>query len=132
MVLVYSAALMTSSIKIYSYPTCSTCRKAIAWLKDKGLNYELIDISIIPPTKDLLGMALRKFKNKKMLFNTSGKSYRLIGAKVVNNMTDEEALEALEKDGKLIKRPFIVIDESDIILGFKPEILNEKFSIESK
>ena len=119
---------MTSSLKIYSYSKCSTCRKAIAWLKDKGLNYQLIDISITPPTKDLLRIALSKFENKKMLFNTSGKSYRSIGAKVVNNMTDEEALEALEKDGKLVKRPFIVIGESDIILGFKPDIFNEKFS----
>ena len=34
------------------------------------------------------------------------------------NLTKKEILELLSKDGKLIKRPFLIINESKIILGF--------------
>ena len=31
-------------IKVYCYSKCSTCKKALKWLDDKGVKYQLIDI----------------------------------------------------------------------------------------
>ena len=31
-------------LKVYCYSRCSTCKKALKWLDDKGIKYELIDI----------------------------------------------------------------------------------------
>jgi arsenate reductase len=53
------------------------------------------------------------------LFNTSGQSYRALGAERVKAMDDEQALAALAADGRLIKRPFLVTSGGTILTGFK-------------
>ena len=107
---------MSSSIKIYSYSKCNTCKKAILWLIEQGFNYEVIDIIKSPPSKQLLNKAMNSYKSIKPLFNSSGKSYREIGAENIKAMNISEALEALANDPKLIKRPFLVIDDSNILV----------------
>ncbi|MCH1457920.1 MAG: arsenate reductase family protein, partial [Synechococcus sp. MOX_bin73] len=41
---------------------------------------------------------------------------------VVKAMSDSEALAALAKDGKLIKRPFVKRSDGSFLVGFKPEV----------
>lgn len=55
------------------------------------------------------------------LFNTSGQSYRALGAAAVKAMDDEQALAALAADGRLIKRPFLISADGRIITGFREE-----------
>ena len=38
-------------IKVYCYSKCSTCKKALKWLDDKGVKYELIDIKENNPSE---------------------------------------------------------------------------------
>jgi len=116
---------MTSKVQIYSYSACSTCRKAISWLLENNIEYELIDIVKNPPGERLLVQALKQFDDRKKLFNTNGASYRAIGAKVVKEMSDLDAIKALASDGKLIKRPFLITEEGKILLGFRFEDWNE-------
>ncbi len=108
--------------RIFSYSRCATCRKALAWLDANSISYELFDIIETPPSTDLLLKALKQLGDRKMLFNTSGISYRAIGAAKVKAMTNEQALKALVEDGKLIKRPFFVSPGGDILVGFKPDL----------
>ena len=110
---------------VFSYSRCSTCRKALAWLESEGLNHEVIDITLSPPSLELLHMAFRQFEQVKPLFNTSGQSYRAIGAEAVKAMSDEQALQALAEDGKLIKRPFVQCPNGRFLVGFKPEVWSE-------
>ena len=110
---------MTLTVKIYSYSKCTTCKKAIRWLEDNHIEYQLIDIVESPPSKDALADGMKQLGDRKKLFNTSGLSYRNLGANVVKAMSDSEALEALAVDGKLIKRPFLITDAGKIIVGFK-------------
>ncbi|MFN7739425.1 MAG: ArsC/Spx/MgsR family protein, partial [Cyanobacteriota bacterium] len=58
---------------------------------------------------------------RKRLFNTSGQSYRALGAAAVAALSDAQALEALAADGKLIKRPFALTTDGQALVGFKPE-----------
>ena len=30
-------------VKVYCYPKCTTCKKALKWLDDNGIEYKLID-----------------------------------------------------------------------------------------
>ena len=107
------------SIILYSYPKCSTCRKASRWLKQNSINYQLIDIVKDPPKKNFLDLALDQFStNKKKLFNTRGNSFKLINSNI-EDLTNKEIIELLMEDGKLIKRPFLLINKSKIIIGFK-------------
>ena len=112
-------------IKVYSYSRCSTCRKALAWLDVNNLTYEVVDITTDPPTKEVLAQAFESLGVRQRLFNTSGQSYRALGASVVKAMTDDEALTALAADRRLIKRPFVALPNGDFLVGFKPEEWNQ-------
>ena len=113
---------MSSSILIYSYSRCTTCKKALKWLDDNQIEYQLIDIVQDPPKKEILIDAIKQLGNRKKIFNTSGLSYRNLGSKVVQAMSDEEAINALLLDGKLIKRPFLINQEGIVLAGFKPDV----------
>ena len=112
---------MTSTLRIYSYSACTTCKKALKWLDENQIDYQLIDIAQCPPDKDILSVAIKQLGNRKKVFNTSGLSYRNLGSKVVQSMSDDEAIQALASDGKLIKRPFLITDQGQILVGFKPD-----------
>ena len=112
---------MAGTLQVYSYNRCSTCRKALAWLSERGIAHDVHDITINPPSKEQLSAAHQSLGDRKLLFNTSGQSYRAMGAAAVKAMSDDEALEALAADGKLIKRPFVEVDVSTFLTGFKPD-----------
>ena len=104
---------------LYSYPKCSTCRKASKWLDQNNINYQLIDIVKEPPSKKYLELALTQFSSDiKKIFNTRGKNYKLIDINI-SDLSKKRIIELLSNDGKLIKRPFLIINESKLILGFK-------------
>ena len=112
-------------LKVYAYGRCSTCRKALTWLAQQGLSagpgLELIEITTSAPSRGTLAEALAALGAIKRLFNTSGQSYRALGAAAVAAMGQDEALQALAADGKLIKRPLVFTAQGKVLVGFKPE-----------
>ncbi|WP_216904564.1 Spx/MgsR family RNA polymerase-binding regulatory protein [Synechococcus sp. CCY 9618] len=114
--------------RVYLYAGCSTCRKAVAWLRERALPFESIDITTTPPSLALLGQALDQFGHRGRLFNTSGQSYRALGPATVKAMDDATALAALAADGRLIKRPFLVTASGRIVTGFQPREWEELFA----
>ena len=38
-------------IKVYCYSRCSTCKKALKWLEEKGIGHEVIDIKTDNPSE---------------------------------------------------------------------------------
>ncbi len=111
----------------YSYPKCSTCRKALKWLDQNNIKYQFIDIVKEPPSKKYLELALNQFSlDIKKIFNTRGKSFKLIDFDILE-LTKEKIIELLSNDGKLIKRPFLIIKESKLILGFNESEYDANF-----
>ena len=41
-------------IKVYCYSRCTTCKKALKWLDDNGVKYELLDIKTQHPDEKTL------------------------------------------------------------------------------
>lgn len=104
------------------YPLCGTCRKAKKWLEENGIAYNNRLIVEENPTKEELkrwipksGLPIRKF------FNTSGVVYKELKLKdKLPNMTEDEQIELLASNGKLVKRP-LMVSEDTVLVGFKPE-----------
>jgi arsenate reductase (glutaredoxin) len=109
--------------KLYAYPKCSTCVKAQRFLKEQQLAYEMIDITITPPSQlELEGMLLQYDGVIKKIFNTSGVQYRELGlSKKFDSMSEKQLIDLLANNGKLVKRPFLVIDGKPICVGFKQD-----------
>ena len=108
-----------AKLRVYHYPQCSTCKKALKWLSTNGVDAELIDIVQHPPSKSELRDVLKTSALPlRKLFNTSGVSYREGGfGERLPTMTEAEAIEALSKDGKLIKRP-LTLGKGIALVGF--------------
>jgi arsenate reductase len=107
------------TLTVYHYPSCSTCKKALAWLRANGVEHELVDIVQAPPSAAQIkqAAALAGVATKK-LFNVAGESYRAGGFKdKLPTMTDAQAYAALAADGKLIKRP-LAVGEGVALVGF--------------
>ena len=113
-------------MKLFSYSSCSTCRRAISWLKKNDIAFELIDILKKPPSKVMLITASELYGDRKYLLNTSGVIYRSIGSDVVKIMSDSEFFEKLFKEPRLIKRPFLYNNNKSFLVGFKEEKWAEK------
>ena len=102
------------------YERCGTCKKAEAWLEEKGVAYDLRPIKEANPSYEELkewhqrsGLPLRKF------FNTSGLLYKSMELKdKLPNMTEEEMLRLLATDGLLVKRP-LLIGDGFVLVGFR-------------
>ena len=113
-------------MKLFSYSSCSTCRRAIKWLKNNDIAFELIDLLTSPPSKEMLISASELYGDRKYLLNTSGAIYRSIGSDVVKKMTDNELFEKLFMEPRLIKRPFLFESSKCFLVGFKEEKWAEK------
>jgi arsenate reductase len=114
--------------KVYQHAKCSTCRKALAFLEKRGIEFESIDIVTRPPSKkELKNVLATSGLPIKKLFNTSGQSYRdgRFGERLPG-MSEAEALAALAADGKLIKRP-LVIGEDFALAGFDEPAYRARF-----
>ena len=105
-------------IIFYSYFKCSTCRKAAKWLKSKDFEFQLIDIVKEPPLVNYLNLALEQYSDdKKKIFNIRGKAFKTLNIDIYR-LSNEEIIQLLLSDGKLIKRPFLIYEGKKVILGF--------------
>src|ERR1051325_8929189 len=96
-------------IHVYQYPKCGTCRKALKWLDQRRVEYDKSDLVAEPiPLAKLKDLHKRSGLPVTRFFNTSGESYRAGDFKNrLPKLSDAEALSALAKDGKLVKRPIV-------------------------
>lgn len=118
-------------INFYWYPKCSTCKKAKKWLDDHGVHYEAIDmIQNVPSERQLLTWMHESQLPRRRYFNTSGQLYRASGLKdKLDDMTLEECAAELAKDGMMIRRPILAVDDA-VTFGFKEETYRELLGIE--
>ena len=115
--------------KVYQYEKCSTCRKAIAWLREKEIEFSTYPIRDQTPTKkELKAMVNAHGGEVRKLFNTSSKDYRDPELKeLLPTLTEAQTLDLLRERGNLIKRPF-VIGDGIALQGFKVETWEKAFS----
>ncbi len=109
-------------LQIYCHSRCTTCKKALKWLDDQGIAYELHDIETDHPDRE----AIRKYHALsrlplRRLFNTSGVKYRELGlSQKLPSMSDDEQYDLLASDGMLVKRP-LVVGDGFVLFGFKEQ-----------
>ncbi|MBP5414597.1 MAG: arsenate reductase family protein [Lachnospiraceae bacterium] len=109
-------------IKVYCYQRCTTCQKALKWLDDNDIKYQLIDIKKDnPDEKTLRQLHAKSQLPLKKFFNTSGQLYREMQlSKKLADMSEDEMFKLLASDGMLVKRPLLVTDKK-VLAGFKEE-----------
>lgn len=108
-------------LTVYAYKGCDTCRKALKFLAEKKVAHEVLPIREQPPTLAELRRMLSVYGDVRKLFNTSGQDYKALALKdKLPKMSVEEALALLQKNGNLVKRPFVLTKEGGLV-GFKEQ-----------
>lgn len=107
---------------VYCYSKWSTCKKALKYLEENNVKFNLIDLVKNTPTAEELKEIIKKGNyDIDKYFNTRGKVYKELNLKEkLSSMTDDEKVNLLSTDGLLIKRPLLV-DNGNVILGFKED-----------
>ena len=113
---------------VLSYAGCSTCKKALKWLGEHDVSVDVRPIVEAPPSAEELsewvpksGRPVRKW------LNTSGQSYRALDKQRVGAAKDEEIMRWLTQDGKLVKRPVVVVGKR-VLVGFDEAAYTEAFA----
>lgn len=117
------------ALQVYGIPNCGTCKKALKWLQDKGVDYEFINTKEAPPSRDTIAAWIETLGSKSMR-NTSGQAYRALGDEK-KTWTDVQWLAAFSQDAMLLKRPLFVQNGQAVLVGFNESeaVLQEKLGL---
>lgn len=120
---------MTKKAKVYSYAGCSTCKKALAWMKAHGVEADVVPIVEKPPSaKELEALIDRSGLPLGKWWNTSGEAYRALiaerGKEAVAGLSKKDVAKLLSENGKRIKRPVVVTDDA-VLVGFREDAYAE-------
>jgi len=107
-----------AKIKFLQKPSCTTCRKAKAFLEKRKVELELRDIGKERMSLQELDELIGK-RDHRMFLNTRNELYRTrkMGE---NPPSREEALKLMAEEPNLIRRP-VVLRGADIVLGYDEE-----------
>lgn len=106
-------------MKIYHNPRCSKSRETLKLIEQKGIQPEIVQYLKTPPTAEELRQILDKLgisaedllRKKETIFKEKYKG---------KTLREEEWIQAMVENPKLIERP-IVITKSKAIIGRPPE-----------
>jgi Spx/MgsR family transcriptional regulator len=109
-----------AKIKFLQKPSCTTCRKAKAFLEKRKVELDIRDLG-----KDRMSVAeldeLIGKRDHRMFLNTRNELYRM--RKMGQNPPPrEEALKLMAAEPNLIRRP-VALRGSEIVLGYDEEAL---------
>lgn len=103
------------------YPPCSTCQKAKKWLIENNIEFtNRLIVEDNPKVEELEAWIAQSGLPVKKFFNTSGLVYKELQLKdKLPTMSEKEQIALLATNGKLVKRPLVITDNS-VLVGFKP------------
>lgn len=117
---------------VLSYAGCTTCKRALRWFAEHGIEIDLRPIVDAPPSaQELAAWVPKSDRPVRKWLNTSGQSYRALGKQRVDRASDEEILRWLSLDGKLVKRP-VVVTRSRVLVGFDEAAYDDLFGAASQ
>ncbi|MGH1815579.1 transcriptional regulator Spx [Enterococcus casseliflavus] len=107
-------------ISLYTTPSCTSCRKARAWLTENELPFKERNIFSDPLNSDELMEILSLTKNGTAdIISTRSKVYQKLDIDL-EELKLEELLSLIEKYPNLLKRP-IILDENKLQVGYNEE-----------
>jgi len=108
------------TVDIYGIPNCDTMRKARKWLAESGVEYtfhnykkEGVELALLQSAAQMLGW--------EKLLNRRGTSWRRLDEEARADVDCAKALQFMQANPSLIKRPLLLIDDIPVALGFDAE-----------
>jgi len=111
---------------MFELPSCTSCRNAASWLSRKGIAYERRHVWDAHPTRqELADIAARHSGGAQALLSRRSIRFKELGL-AGQTLTDEECLDLLANEPRLLKRP-IISDGNRVVIGFDRRGLEAMF-----
>lgn len=103
-------------VTVYGIKSCSTVKRARAWLDSHGIEHSWVDFRATPVVAERIARWVDALGSRP-LRNTSGSSYRALGDEK-KSWGDAEWLPRFQEDPMLLKRPVLELDGAAVAVGF--------------
>lgn len=114
-------------LTVYGIPNCDTVKKALTWLKDKGIAYEFHDYKKKGISSEKLEEWLTQVPYDKLV-NRAGTTFKKLSDEEKSRITDNaSAIALMLEKTSVIKRPIVEADKI-LAVGFKAEEYENIFS----
>ena len=107
-------------IKIYTSPSCSSCRKVKKWFNEQNIPY--VEKNIFSATlneNELKEILIKSENGTEDIIATKSKIVKESGVDL-ENMTINELIAFIRSNPSILKRP-IMVDDRKIQVGYNPE-----------
>jgi arsenate reductase len=103
------------SVTIFHNPNCSTSRKVLGWLKEKGIEPKVVEYLKTPPSATELKRILKLMGGAKAadILRRKGDAYEALGD--VADMKGDELIAKMVAEPVLIERPIVVTDKAAVL-----------------
>ncbi|WP_099974403.1 MULTISPECIES: transcriptional regulator Spx [Lactobacillaceae] len=107
-------------VTIYTSPSCTSCRKAKAWLEEHDIAYKERNIYQEPLNKEEIQQVLQMTENgTEEIISTRSKSFKNLDVDL-DDLTVDQLLELVSNNPGLLKRP-IIMDDKRLQVGFNED-----------
>ena len=106
-------------LTIYGIKNCDTMKKAFTWLDGQGIAYQFHDYKKAALDEKTLDDWLNRV-GWQAIVNQKGTTWRKL-ALDKNTLDNQSIKPIILKNLSMIKRPLLVLDNNDIVLGFDVE-----------
>lgn len=107
-------------IKIYTSPSCSSCRKVKKWFEDQKIPYVEKNIFVSAPSeKELLDMLMKSENGTEDIISTRSKIIKENNIDI-DSMTINELVQFIKANPSILKRP-IMVDDTKMQVGYNSD-----------
>jgi arsenate reductase (glutaredoxin) len=109
-------------IKAYGLTKCSTCQKALDWMKEEKVAVKFSDVKENPIAKDQVAAWSKALGGWEKMINRAGYTWRGLPASETENLTEAKAVALAVKNPSLIRRPLIEHKDGTVTVGFSEKV----------
>jgi regulatory protein spx len=107
-------------VTLYSTPSCTSCRKAKAWLEEYHIDYTERNILSQPLTKDEIKYILRLTEDgTDEIISTNSKTFKELDINI-ESLPLQDLYELIINNPKILRRP-IMVDDKRLQVGYNEE-----------
>ncbi len=107
-------------VTLYTSPSCTSCRKARAWLKNHNISYSERNIFSEPLSIDEIKQILKMTEDgTEEIISKRSKAYQELDINI-GEMPLQELLDLVQKHPGLLRRP-IIMDEKRLQVGYNED-----------
>lgn len=107
-------------LNLYTSPSCTSCRKAKAWLKEYDISFKERNIFANPLNKEEIMQVLRMTENgTEEIISTRSRTFQNLKINL-DDLSIDQLIDLVEKNPSLLRRP-IIIDDRRLQVGYNED-----------